>query len=60
MLVRMIEKWRKALDNSLFTGAIHMVFDYIPHDLLIPKLYTYSLKFHTVSFISYYLIGNKT
>lgn len=33
MLVRMIEKWRKALDNSLFTGAIHMVFDYIPHDL---------------------------
>ena len=39
VLIRLIENWRKALDNNLFTGAALMdlwkTFDCIPHDLLI-------------------------
>ena len=43
VLIRLIENWRHALDNNLFTGAVLMdlskVFDCIPHDLLIAKLF---------------------
>ena len=42
VLIRMIENWKKALNNSLFTGAVltdlPKAFDCIPHDLLIVHL----------------------
>ena len=61
-LNRLIENWRKALDNNLFTIAVVMdlsnlpnAFDCIPDDLLIAKLHANSLGFDTVTFLSTYL-----
>ena len=62
VLNRLIENWRKALDNNLFTIAVVMdlsnlpnAFDCIPDDLLIAKLHANSLGFNTVTFLSTYL-----
>jgi hypothetical protein len=42
---RMIEKWKKHMDNKMFVGALLMdlskAFDCVPHDLLIAKLHAY-------------------
>ena len=61
-LMRLIENWRKALDNSLFTGAVLMdlskAFDCITHDLLIVKLHAYGLGFDT-SYFPFYLFKRK-
>ena len=63
VLIRLIENWRHALDNNLFTGAVLMdlskVFDCIPHDLLIAKLHIYGLDFDTVTFLHNYLKHRK-
>ena len=43
-LLSSIEKWKKALDNKSFGGAVMMIcqaFDTINHDLLIAKLHVY-------------------
>ena len=44
-LIRMIEHWKKALDENFVACTVLMdlskVFDCIPHDLLISKLHTY-------------------
>ena len=59
MLIRLIENWRHALDNNLFTGAVltdlSKAFDFISHDLQIAKLHAYDLYFDTVMFLYNYL-----
>ena len=43
--IRLIEEWRKNVDNNYFIGAVLMnlskAFDCIPHDLVIVKLAAY-------------------
>ena len=55
VLIRLIENWRQALDNNLFTSAVLMdlskTFDCIPHDLIIAKLHAYGLDFDAVTFL---------
>lgn len=56
VLIRLIENWRKALENSLFTAAVVG----IPQNISIAKFYTYCLTFDTVTFMySYLKKGNK-
>ena len=46
-LLSSIEKWKKALDNKGFGGAVMIIcqaFDTINHDLLIAKLHVYPWK----------------
>ena len=47
ILIRLIENWRKALDNNLFTRAalmsLYKAFGCIPHDILIAILHAYDL-----------------
>ena len=46
VLIRLIENWRHALDNNLFTSAVLIdlskAFDCIPHDFLIAELHAYN------------------
>ena len=59
VLIRLIENWKKALDEKFFVGAVLMdlskAFDCIPHDLLIAKLHAYRFSEKTVTFIYSYL-----
>ena len=55
VLLRLIENWKKSLDNKNFVGTVLMdlskAFDSIPHDLLVAKLYAYGLTEEAVTFI---------
>ena len=59
ILIRLIEIWKKALDEKFFVGAVLMhlskAFDSIPHDLLVEKLHAYGFSEKTVTFIYSYL-----
>ena len=63
VLIRLIENWKKALDEKFFVGAVLMdlskAFDCIPHDLLIAKLHVYGFSEKTVTFIYSYLKHRK-
>ena len=63
VLIRLIENWKKALDEKFFVGAVLMdlskAFDCIPHDLLIAKLHAYGFSEKTVTFIYSYLKRRK-
>ena len=57
VLIRLIENWKKSLDQNKFVGAVladlSKVFDSIPHDLLIAKMHAYG--FSNESFFYSYL-----
>ena len=63
VLIRLIENWKKALDNKYLVGTILMdlskAFDCIPHDLLIAKLYAYGFGLKTTTYIYSYLKRRK-
>ena len=58
-LLSLIEKWRKALDNKGYAGAVLMdlskVFDTINHELLITKLHAYGFDKNALKLIFSYI-----
>ena len=48
VLIRLIENWKKSLDQNKFVGAVLMdlskAFNCIPHDLLIAKMHAYGFS----------------
>ena len=63
VLIRLIENWKKALDEKFLVGTVLMdlskAFDCIPHDLLIAKLHAYGFSQKTVASIYLYLKRRK-
>ena len=63
VLIRLLEEWRKGLDDGNLVGAILMdlskAFDCIPHDLLIAKLHAYGFNANSLSYIYGYLKGRR-
>ena len=63
MLIRLIENWKKPLDQKKLVGAVLIdllrAFDPIPHDLLIVKMYAYGLTIDAVTFFYSYLKRRK-
>ena len=63
VLIRLIEEWRKILDNNYFIGAVLMdlskAFDCIPHDLVIAKLAAYGFDKNMICYIYSYLKSRK-
>lgn len=59
MLIRLIEDWKKALDDKKIVGAVLMdlskAFDCISHDLLIAKIHAYNFSIDTLTFFYSYL-----
>ena len=57
VLIRLIENWKKALDDKFFVGTVLMDLskanksNCIPHDLLIAKLHAYGFSEKTATFI---------
>ena len=63
VLLRLLEEWKKHLDDKMFVGAVLMdlskAFDCIPHDLLIAKMEAYGFEFDTLVFFYSYLKRRK-
>ena len=63
VLIRLIEEWKKGLDNDKFVGSIIMdlskAFDCIPHDLLIVKLHVYGFQLTALKYVYSYLKGRR-
>ena len=61
--IRLIEEWRKNVDNNYFIGAVLMnlskAFDCIPHDLVIVKLAAYKFDKNMICCIYSYLNSRK-
>jgi hypothetical protein len=59
VLLRMVEDWRKSLDEKKTVGAILMdlskAFDCLPHDILVAKLKAYGLHDSAAEIITSYL-----
>ena len=62
-VLRLVEDWRRALDNDEYVSAILIdlfkVFDCLPHDLLLGKLRAYGLTEKACSLVSSYLSDRK-
>jgi len=63
LLIRLIEDWKKALDNKEIVGALFMdlskAFDCLPHGLLVAKLHAYGFSLSACDLICSYLSGRK-
>ena len=61
--LKIIEDWKKALDENKFVGAILMdlskAFDCLPHDLLLLKMQTYGLSNSALDLLQSYLYQKK-
>ena len=59
VLMRLIENWRKSLDQNRFVGEVLVdfskAFDCIPHDLLIAKMHAYGFSSQRLTFFYSYL-----
>ena len=59
MLIRLVEEWKKHLDNNEVVGVVLMdlskAFDCIPNDLLIAKLSAYGVGKIALKYINSYL-----
>ena len=57
--MRVIEKWKKCLDNSGMVGTVLMdlskAYDCLPHDLLIAKLEAYVFELNSLKLMYSYL-----
>ena len=63
VLLRLVEQWRKSLDNNKVAGTVLMdlskAFDCLPHNLLIAKLAAYGLDRNALKLIASYLKDRK-
>jgi len=63
VLIKLIENWKKSLDNKMLVGAVLMdlskAFDCIPHDILITKMHAYGFSKNTLTFFYSYLKRRK-
>jgi retron-type reverse transcriptase len=62
-LLKVIEDWKKAVDNNVYVAAVLMdlskAFDSLPHDLLLLKLKAYCLSENALNRIDDYLSNRK-
>ena len=63
VLIKLVENWKKELDNKKYVGAILMdlskAFDCIPHELLIAKMDAYGFSENALTFFFSYLKRRK-
>ena len=63
VLIRLIEGWRKCLDNNYVVGGVLMdlskAFDCVPHDLLITKPEVYDINENLLAYLHSYLSNRK-
>ena len=63
MLIRLIEEWRKNLDNNYFIWTVLIdlskAFNFIPHDFVIAKLAAYGFDKNMICYIYSYLKSRK-
>ena len=63
ILLKMMEDWRKALDDRKYVGAVLMdlskAFDCMPHNILLAKLQAYGLSSEAITLMRSYLTGRR-
>ena len=63
VLLKLIEEWKKSLDDKSIIGAVLMylskAFDCTPHDLLVANVHAYGLSMDAITFIYSYMKRRK-